>query len=134
MGMVIEINHCSSFFFYSNWIGNAGNLKYAGEFPASLLFSDSHHHKSSTSPAQSQIQLNHHPTISTVSCLPAVTTTTTTFQVNLIGAAAAAQFLDSKSEVADRDRNSPGSDSSTHSIRYEFFFFPFTHLKLIMSI
>lgn len=78
---------------------------------------DSHHqNKPSASPAQSQNQVNHHPVVSTPSCLP---TTTTSYQVNSTGAAAAAQFPDSKAEVVDRDRTSPGSDSSTHSLHHD---------------
>jgi hypothetical protein len=71
---------------------------------------DSHHSmKSSASPAQSQNQVNHHPVACTASSLPA----TTTYQVNSTGTA---QFSDSK---PDGDRTSPGSDSSTHSLRHD---------------
>lgn len=109
-------------------IGYTGKFKHKGEFPAVLLISDSHHpNKPSASPAQSQNQVNHHPVaVSTASCLP-----TTTYQVNSTSAAtAAAQFPDSKGDV-DRDRTSPGSDSSTHSLRYNIcLFFFYTYLNI----
>lgn len=76
---------------------------------------ESHHtNKPSASPAQSQNQVNHHPVVasSTATSLP----TTTSYQVN---STSAAQFPDSKSEVVDRDRTSPSSDSSTHSLRHD---------------
>ncbi|XP_035214223.1 WW domain-containing adapter protein with coiled-coil-like isoform X2 [Stegodyphus dumicola] len=74
---------------------------------------DSHHqNKPSASPAQTQNQVNHHPvTVQTTNSL----TSSDTYPVNSTGAA---NFPDSKADI-DRDRTSPGSDSSTHSTRHD---------------
>ncbi|KAG8190502.1 hypothetical protein JTE90_006673 [Oedothorax gibbosus] len=78
---------------------------------------DSHHQsKPSASPAQSQQtnQINHQPvTVQTASnSSHPQTNSAPTFQVNSHFTA------DSKADI-DRDRNSPDSDSSTHSVRHD---------------
>ncbi|XP_054707077.1 WW domain-containing adapter protein with coiled-coil-like [Uloborus diversus] len=71
-----------------------------------------HQGKPSASPAQSQNQVNHQPnSLQTTSSVPS----SNAYPVNSSGTTL---FVDGKVEI-DRDRNSPGSDSSTHSVRHD---------------
>uniref|UniRef100_A0A2L2Y869 WW domain-containing adapter protein with coiled-coil n=1 Tax=Parasteatoda tepidariorum TaxID=114398 RepID=A0A2L2Y869_PARTP len=73
---------------------------------------DSHHQaKSSVSPAQSQNQVNHHSVSVHSNSLPS----SATLQVN---STSGAHFPDNKIDI-DRERTTPDSDSSTHSVRHE---------------